>query len=111
VSGYLTIAEAAGIARVCTRTIRRALGDRVRPLAHIRIGRRVLIAEADLRRWLDAHRVMVALPCSPDPELSAFLADFRNPDATRTKGATRKRSNGVASAVLDPLIETEVPRA
>lgn len=59
-STFLTIAEAAIRARQSTRTIRRAIAGEVRPLRHFRIGRRVVISETDLDRWVGDHAVM---PC------------------------------------------------
>jgi excisionase family DNA binding protein len=53
---YLTIAEAATRARVCERTIRRAFDDPVRPLGHLKLGRRKIIPERDLTAWLEAQR-------------------------------------------------------
>ena len=55
---FLTIAEASRRARLSPRSIRRALAGEVKPLRHFRIGRRVVISEADLAAWLEAHAVM-----------------------------------------------------
>jgi excisionase family DNA binding protein len=54
-SRYLNLSEAATASRLSERTIRRALHDRKSPLRHYRIGRRVVIAETELRAWIEAH--------------------------------------------------------
>jgi excisionase family DNA binding protein len=54
---FLTIAEAAKRARVSERTIRRATAGEVKPLKHLRLGRRLIIAETDLVGWLESHAV------------------------------------------------------
>lgn len=54
-TGYLTINEAATECRVSSRTIRRWLSDARLPLRHYKLGRRVVIARADLQQWIEAH--------------------------------------------------------
>src|SRR5262245_32193464 len=74
-AGYLTIGEAAAESRVSARTIRRALRDIRLPLRHYRIGRRVVIARADLRTWIEAH------VGTPAPAAVTDLLGRLSPDA------------------------------
>lgn len=53
---YVSMAEAATILGVSYKTIQRAIRGIGRPLPHHRIGRRVVLARADLDRWITAQR-------------------------------------------------------
>ena len=55
---YLSVAEAAMFLGVSQKTLQRAIRGAGRPLPHIRIGRRVLLARADLDRWITAQRIV-----------------------------------------------------
>jgi excisionase family DNA binding protein len=57
-ANLLTRDEAAQRCRICTRTLDRAID--ANQIRHIRIGRRILVAESDLAAWLDAR----AVPCT-----------------------------------------------
>lgn len=59
--GFLTIAEAAEIARLSSRSIRRGLRDSKCLLRHYRVGRRVIIDRDDLERWIHSHAVVSAV--------------------------------------------------
>ena len=80
IASRLTLAESAKVARVSERTLRRAFADPVRPLRHARIGRRVVIAPADLDAWLERHTA--PLPSPPGlfagfaPDVRALLEDL-----------------------------------
>lgn len=50
-----TVPQAAAVAQVSTKTIRRALTDYRRPLSHYRIGRRVVISRRALHGWMAAN--------------------------------------------------------
>ena len=65
-NSYLRIGEAADVARLSTRTIRRAMAAATHPLRHYRVGRRVVIARSDLVSWLEMHRVApeIAIPAN-----------------------------------------------
>lgn len=65
-NSYLRIGEAADVARLSTRTIRRAMASATHPLRHYRVGRRIVIARLDLVSWLEMHRAVpvIAVPAN-----------------------------------------------
>lgn len=99
IAGYITIAEAAMIARVSSRTISRGLRDAVRPLRHFHIGRRVVIDERDLRQWVE-RGVVTASPASVlHPVSRSILAELGTLSAPTRTTATTSAAKTSASAV------------
>jgi len=83
---FLRLEEAAALAKLSTRTLRRALAVSTRPLRHYRIGRRVVIARRDLTAWIESHRaapiVSPAAVAAAGPGVREILARLN-----RTPGA------------------------
>lgn len=86
---YLSVADAATLLGVSQKTLQRAIRGTTRPLPHIRIGRRVLLARVDIDRWLAAQRIV---PSVSAPALSggvgALLQRLHSP---RSRSDQRRR--------------------
>lgn len=81
--GFLTLQEAALRVRLSPRTLRRALSSADRPLRHFRVGRRVIIPEAELLNWLK-HPSPKPSAKHPSRDVAAVLSRLN-----RTPGALR----------------------
>jgi Helix-turn-helix domain len=100
----LRLSDAAHVAHLSERTLRRALHDSQHPLRAHRFGRALRIAPADLVAWIRAH---AALPTLPEPVLGQFsptaqelLQDLLGTAAPTTSPAVG--SNGPAPAAGAP---------
>jgi len=83
---YLSVAQAAMVLGVSEKTVRRALHGVGRPLPHHRIGRRVLIARADLDRWVAAQRVLPTVAAGVSGDVAELLQRLHAPHGRRHRG-------------------------
>jgi excisionase family DNA binding protein len=93
----LRLSDAAAVARLSERTLRRALRARQHPLRHHRFGRAVRIAPDDLAAWLRAH---AALPVVSTTVLDTLSADAKAliQSLDRPTGSAVQRGDGTAKA-------------
>lgn len=80
---YLSVAAAASLLGLSQKTIQRAVKGVARPLPHIRIGRRVLIARADLDRWVAAQRVIPTVAAGVSGDVTGLLQRLHAPPGRR----------------------------
>jgi excisionase family DNA binding protein len=68
--GYLSLKALASYSGLCVRTLRTHLTHPVHPLAHYRVGGRVLIKRSEFDAWIAQFRI-TATPC-----VDAAVADI-----------------------------------